>query len=78
MKTIAVALSLALSVPALAHDHDPKSHRNAGEHAKKGEHEDAPLSFAKKPEPGTWAKCPVSKEVFKVAKDTLMAEHGGR
>ena len=70
MKTLLLALALA-SAPALAHDM-PKSH------AKKGEHTDAPRSFEKQPPPGTWAKCPVSGDVFKVGADTEFATYQGR
>ena len=70
MKTLLLALALA-SAPALAHDM-PKNH------AKKGQHQDAPTSFEKQPPPGTWAKCPVSGDVFKVGADTEFATYQGR
>jgi YHS domain-containing protein len=70
MKTILLALALA-SAPVLAHDM-PKGH------AKKGEHADAPTSFEAQPALGTWAKCPVSGDVFQVGKDTEFATYDGR
>lgn len=70
MKTILLALAL-VSSPVLAHD-------MPGHHAKKGEHRDAPTSFEKQPPPGTWAKCPVSGDVFKVGADTEFATYNGR
>ena len=70
MKTLLLAIALAAS-PVLAHDM-PKNH------AKKGEHRDAPTSFEKQPAPGTWAKCPVSGDVFRVGADTEFAAYNGR
>ena len=70
MRVFLLAFVLAAS-PVLAHG-------TAGHHAQKGEPKDAPTSFEKQPEPGTWAKCPVSGEVFKVDKDTKFATYGGR
>ncbi len=70
MKTLLFALALAAS-PVLAHDM-PKHH------ATKGEHRDAPTSFEKQPPVGTWAKCPVSGDVFRVGADTEFATYGGR
>ncbi len=70
MRALLLALALA-SGPVLAHG-------TAGHHAKKGEPRNAPTSFEQQPEPGTWAKCPVSGEVFKVGKETKFATYGGR
>ena len=81
MKTAALLLAaLSLTSAAFAHEEkkEPAKHTNVGEHAKGAEHADAPRSFAARPEVGTWAKCPVSGDVFKVAKDTQIAQHGGR
>ncbi len=76
MKAILIAAALALAAPAFAHaladDHKPENH------AKAGEHRDAPRSFDKKPAEGTWATCAVSGDVFQVDKNTQFAEHGGR
>ena len=69
MKSILIALALA-SAPALAHEH--------AEHAKKGQHQDAPTSFDKQPPEGTWARCAVSGDVFKVSKETEFAAYNGR
>ncbi|HTO98801.1 MAG TPA: YHS domain-containing protein [Myxococcales bacterium] len=71
MKTILLALAVASS-PVLAHEM-PKDH-----HAMKGEHADAPTSFDRQPALGTWAKCPVSGDVFQVGKDTDFATYNGR
>jgi YHS domain len=70
MKTLLLALALASS-PVLAHDM-PK------DHAKKGEHRNAPTSFESQPAAGTWAKCPVSGDVFRVGADTGFATYNGR
>jgi hypothetical protein len=70
MKNIIFAAVLAAS-PAFAHD-APK------DHAKKGEHQNAPTSFDKQPAAGTWAKCAVSGDVFKVGPDTDFATYNGR
>jgi len=67
---LVAALGLAAS-PAFAHG-------KPSEHAKKGEQADAPRSFDKQPPVGTWAKCPVSGEIFKVGKETKFAKHQGR
>jgi YHS domain-containing protein len=79
MKLAAALAAAALAAgPALAHDDHEDEHHKPGNHAKKGEHADAPTSFDKQPEPGTWAKCAVSGDVFQVAKDTQFATHEGR
>jgi YHS domain-containing protein len=70
MKKIVLAVALAAS-PVLAHG-------KAGHHAKKGAHLDAPASFEARPRAGTWAKCPVSGEIFQVDADTRFATHDGR
>jgi YHS domain-containing protein len=72
MKSILIALALA-SAPAFAHD----NHEHA-DHAKKGEHAEAPRSFDKQPPEGTWARCPVSGDVFKVSSDTEFVTYEGR
>ncbi len=80
MRTILLAIAL-VSAPSLAHDadhHDMAQHHAMGQHAKKGEHADAPTSFDKQPAAGTWAKCPVSGDVFQVGKDTEFATYDGR
>ncbi len=74
MRTILIALALA-ATPALAHDEE---HHAPSNHAKKGAHADAPRSFEKQPAVGTWARCPVSGDVFKVAADTQFATYEGR
>lgn len=80
MKSIVIAAALAAlpavaTSPALAHEGD---HHAPSNHAKKGEHADAPTSFDKQPAEGTWAKCPVSGDVFKVGKETEFATYEGR
>ena len=75
MKTsliLAVALAVA---PAFAHEEE---HHKPSNHAGKGEHADAPRSFDKQPAPGTWARCPVSGDVFRVGKETQFATYEGR
>ena len=74
MKSILIALALA-SAPALAHEHEAE---HADHHAKHGQHKDAPTSFDKQPAPGTWAKCAVSGDVFKVSDETQFATYNGR
>ena len=87
--TLLIALALAAAAPAFAHDEkadksekaekkEPAGHHDVGEHAKGAEHSDAPRSFSSRPEVGTWAKCPVSGDVFKVGKDTRFVTHEGR
>jgi YHS domain-containing protein len=71
MEKFVLALALAAASPALAHG-------SPEEHAKHGEHKDAPKSFKTKPAVGTWAKCPVSGDVFKVGPDTEFATYKGR
>ena len=71
MKKFVLALALAAAVPAFAHG-------TAEEHAKKGQKHDAPTSFATRPPAGTWAKCPVSGDIFKVGPDTEFATYEGR
>src|SRR3982751_1757926 len=70
MKHLILALALASS-PVLAHG-------SAGHHAKKDKHKDAPTSFEKQPAAGTWAKCPVSGDIFRVGPDTEFATYDGR
>jgi YHS domain-containing protein len=75
MKTLfAIAAAALLAGPALAEASESKP----ANHAAKGAHADAPRSFDRKPEKGTWAKCAVSGDVFQVSDDTQFAEHGGR
>ena len=71
MKKLFIIALIAFAAPAFAHEH-------AGEHAKKGEHQDAPKSFDKQPAPGTWARCAVSGDVFQVGPETEFASHNGR
>jgi len=71
MKNFVLALTLAAASPAFAHG-------KAEEHKKHGEKRDAPTSFESKPAVGTWAKCPVSGDVFKVGPDTEFATYQGR
>jgi YHS domain-containing protein len=70
MKSLAIVLVLA-GTPVLAHQ--PPSN-----HAKKGEHQDAPSSFDKQPAVGTWARCPVSGDIFRVGPKTEFATYKGR
>ena len=78
MKIYLLLAAIALCAsPAFAHD-DAGDHHQPSSHAKKGEHQDAPRSFAEKPAKGTWAKCPVSGDIFQVNEKTGFAEHGGR
>jgi len=74
MKTLILAALLA-ATPALAHEEE---HHKPSNHAKKGAHQDAPKSFAEKPAAGTWAKCAVSGDVFRVGPETQMSQHDGR
>jgi len=62
------ALVAATPVAASAH----------ADHAKKGEHADAPRSFEKRPAKGTWARCAVSGDVFQVDDQTEFATYKGR
>src|SRR5256885_13522493 len=71
MKKYALALALITAVPVFAHG-------KPGEHAKKGEKRAAPTSFESQPALGTWAKCPVSGDVFRVGPDTEFATYKGR
>lgn len=68
MRPLLVAALLAVA-PAAATAHGT---------ARKGEHADAPRSFDRQPPKGTWARCPVSGEVFQIDSDTEFATHGGR
>ena len=74
MKKIILAVALASS-PVFAHE----SH---GHHAKKGVPGDAPAnapaSFEKQPASGTWVRCAVSGEVFRVGPDTQFATYESR
>ena len=74
MKSIVIAAAIA-ALPAVAHEGD---HHAPSNHAKKGEHKDAPTSFEKQPAPGTWARCAVSDEVFRVGPETQFATYKGR
>ena len=64
-----ISLLAAAPLAAAAHEHAPDSAAH---------HKDAPTSFATQPKPGTWAKCSVSGDVFRIQKDTLFATHEGR
>jgi len=70
MRALLLAAALA-AAPVFAHEH-------ASQPAKKGEHQDAPKSFEKQPSVGTWARCAVSGDVFRVAPDTEFASWRGR
>ena len=71
MKNIILAVTLA-AAPVLAHG-------KHGHHSKGAASADAaPVSFEKQPAPGTWARCPVSGEVFRVEKDSEFAAYDGR
>ncbi len=74
MKILFLAAALA-ATPALAHDAD---HHPPSNHAGEGAHKDAPRSFDKQPAEGTWARCPVSGDVFKVGKETQFETYAGR
>jgi YHS domain-containing protein len=73
--SISILGAVLLAAPAFAHEGE---HQPPAVHAKKGEHQDAPTSFAEKPAKGTWAKCAVSGDIFQVNDKTEIAEHGGR
>jgi YHS domain-containing protein len=75
MKTQLMLAALLASAPALAHDGD---HAKPAGHSVKGAPADAPRSFDKQPPEGTWAKCAVSGDVFKVSSDTEFATYEGR
>jgi YHS domain-containing protein len=75
MRFLLLAALLA-SAPLSAHE--AEHHGKAAHHAKKGAPKDAPTSFEKQPALGTWAKCPVSGDIFQVDKDTDFATYGGR
>ena len=74
MKILLLAAALA-ATPALAHDAD---HHPPSNHAAKNDRKDAPRSFDKQPPEGTWARCPVSGDVFKVGKETQFETYAGR
>jgi YHS domain-containing protein len=74
MKILLIAVALA-AAPALAHE---DGHHPPSNHAAKDQHQDAPRSFDKQPSEGTWARCPVSDDVFKVGKETQFATYRGR
>ena len=74
MKILLIALALS-AAPVLAHGDE---HHAPSNHAKHGQHADAPRSFDKQPPAGTWAKCPVSGDVFKVSEETQFATYNGR
>ena len=67
--------ALLAAAPALAHEGD---HHRPSSHAKEGDHAAAPRSFDKQPPEGTWARCPVSGDVFKVGKQTQFETYAGR
>ena len=70
MKTGAILVAALLSsAPVFAHEAAP---------AEAKQHQDAPRSFDKQPPVGTWAKCPVSGDIFEVDKDTEFATQQGR
>jgi YHS domain-containing protein len=67
-----VLAALALAAPSFAGE------MKQAVHAKKGEHKEAPASFAARPPDGTWAKCAVSGDVFQISKDTEFSTYAGR
>jgi YHS domain-containing protein len=75
MKTPLLLSALLLAAPSFAHDGD---HHPPSNHAQKGDHKDAPRSFDKQPAVGTWARCPVSGDIFKVGEETEFATYQGR
>ena len=75
MKIPLLLAALLAGTPALAHEGDHAKHAAP---PAKGEHADAPRSFDKQPPEGTWARCAVSGDVFKVSKDTDFATYQGR
>jgi YHS domain-containing protein len=75
MKIPLLLAALLAGTPALAHEGDHAKHAAP---PAKGEHADAPRSFEKQPPEGTWARCAVSGDVFKVSKDTDFATYQGR
>ena len=72
---ILLIAALVAGMPALPHEGE---HHPPSNHAKKAQHADAPRSFAAKPAVGTWARCPVSDDIFRVGPETEMAEYEGR
>lgn len=70
MKTLLFAATLAVA-PAYAHE-GAEGHHHAKAHA------DAPRSFDAQPPAGTWAKCPVSGDVFQINDGTDFAVYKGR
>lgn len=75
MKTTLLVASLLAAAPAWAHGEE---HHAPSSHAKKDQHADAPRSFDGQPPEGTWARCPVSGDVFRVGKETQFATYEGR
>jgi YHS domain-containing protein len=75
MKTSLILAAALAAAPAFAHEEE---HHKPSNHAGSGKHADAPRSFDKQPPPGTWARCPVSGDVFKVGKETQFATYNGR
>jgi len=71
IRALCLACALCATAPVLAHAHEPgaktaKLHRNA------------PASFAAQPAKGTWAKCPVSGDIFQVDDETQFSTYQGR
>jgi len=75
MKIPLLLAALLAGTPALAREGDHAKHAAP---PAKGEHADAPRSFDKQPSEGTWARCAVSGDVFKVSKETDFATYQGR
>jgi len=69
MKTSLILAALLAGSPALAHGVSK---------AEAKEHQNSPTSFDKQPPLGTWAKCPVSGDAFKVDGDTEFYTWQGR
>ncbi len=75
MKIPLLLAAILATGPAFAHGEE---HHAPSNHAKKGQHKNAPTSFDTQPAVGTWAKCPVSGDVFKVGPETEFATYEGR
>ena len=77
MKMTATLIGLSLLAAPIAQAHEEEHHQPSN-HAKGGEHKDAPRSFDKQPAVGTWATCAVSGEVFKIGPETQFSSRDGR
>jgi YHS domain-containing protein len=78
MEKIILAVMLVAS-PVLAHGKGGSCGGHPGKGGMPGEARvKVPTSFEKQPAPGTWAKCPVSGDVFRVSAKTEFATYEGR